>query len=763
MSSGHDIVLHGNITSRLENIISHAKTRDYSQSVADMKELLDLLPNHPSYTICVLEQTLAAGVNKREILKLINLFKKAFPTDPNGHLLNTQFYWINRDIEQIRKSWRETCDKASQGFHLQPVITATIFDAETGKARTKLGSLGLGARIRDHLNSSSLKESSEKIDPITDIALPVSVVTEQCEPVNGSTAAFNGRIEGLREPARYYYKYGNHPNNLCNDTAHRAVPGPRNARVVDFGENLFCAINAYAAQLAFTAADDVPTAIPDEPHATMNFEWPFGKDRNHKNGIGIIELLLGWKTAAHDSPRHITGEQNKQYPSVEYPGESVDLRDALVSIVYRSTKLDMRTYRPVAWIHGRTGTAAFPEHDNDLAAWALTGDFNNYAFVDDTLWHSMKMPLSALSTQWSFCGSNTEEMGKEMDRYTYAPIQSVLRENSSGNICICFLGEDELDTPEGSIEIAKLELSYRSWSMLSPGWGSTFLPNGTHYKSDPALLTNGTIRIFDNFWFDDFDSSSERTLTWRLRDSAAVQSFKIHQNLIAPTKDVEVSLSVDGETFFSVWSGLLDDVPEDPAAWAADVSKSEGSGFCTIVVLETDQEALFIRLTLKSSYRDGCIGLDTFEVFGEGLLPMPNGTSVSLSDLATGLQPNTPVYAKLVAECASNTFEGDVVCVNMPALNAPQILQVQILSSDETICRLAVRTRAAGTFATLRVSVINTDGATVLEKVIEVGKWDAARDTIVTLTLPDKSNQQRQIVCHLENASGQDLHRMEIP
>lgn len=241
-----------------------------------------------------------------------------------------------------------------------------------------------------------------------------------------------------------------------------------------------------------------------------------------------------------------------------------------------------------------------------------------------------------------------------------------------------------------------------------------------------------------------------------------MQSFKIHQNLIAPAKDVEISLSVDGETFFSVWSGLLDDVPEDPAAWAAAVSKGEGSGFCTIAVLDAGQEASFVRLTLKSSYRNGCIGLDAFEVFGEGLLPMPNGTSVSLSDLATGLQPNTPIYAKLVAECANNTFEGDVVCVNMPALNAPQILQIQILSSDKTICRLVVQTRAAGTFATLSVSVIEADGTIVFEKVVEVGKWDAARDTVVTLTLPDKFNQQRQIICHLKNASGQDLHLMEI-
>lgn len=268
--------------------------------------------------------------------------------------------------------------------------------------------------------------------------MPISVVTEQCEPINGTTAAFNGRIQGIHEPAHYYFRYGADPNNLCNETVHRAVPGPRNARVADFGENLFSAINVYAAQLTFSAADDVPTALLDEPHAMMNIEWPFGKDRNHKNGIGVIELLLGWTTAAHDRPQRLAAMQMKQYPSVAYPGESVDLRDALASIVYRSTNLDMRTYRPVAWIHGRTGTAAFPEHYNDLAAWALTGDFDNHAFVDDNLWHRMEMPLSALSTEWRFCGSNTEEMGKEMDRYTYAPIQSVLRENSSGNICIFF-------------------------------------------------------------------------------------------------------------------------------------------------------------------------------------------------------------------------------------------------------------------------------------------------------------------------------------
>ena len=112
----------------------------------------------------------------------------------------------------MRMNWREANDTASHGYHFQPVIEATIFDAEMGEPRTKLGSPGLGDKIKARLNNKSIKERSEKIKPITDFALPISVVTEQCEPVNGSTAAFNGRIEGLREPARYYFKYGTNPS-----------------------------------------------------------------------------------------------------------------------------------------------------------------------------------------------------------------------------------------------------------------------------------------------------------------------------------------------------------------------------------------------------------------------------------------------------------------------------------------------------------------------------------------------------------------------
>lgn len=116
MRSEPEIFLKSDINPRIVSIISRAKLRDYPQSVVSMKELLDLLPNHPSYSLYVLNQVFAAGANKREALKLITLYKKTFPFDPNGYLLNALFYSNTGDIEQIKKTGGRPVTKHLRDF-----------------------------------------------------------------------------------------------------------------------------------------------------------------------------------------------------------------------------------------------------------------------------------------------------------------------------------------------------------------------------------------------------------------------------------------------------------------------------------------------------------------------------------------------------------------------------------------------------------------------------------------------------------------------
>ncbi len=729
--------------------------RRFRDTVRSLKNIFDLIPKHPTHIATVVNGLLTHGLDKRGYAQILEMYTRKFPSDPSGYSMKAKFHRDNDALEQVRQTWRDAAESASGGFHFQPVTQASLFDAEKGQRHTAIGTPDLGGKIADTLRSpDTASPADESGTNGIGSATSQNVITKPAEPIDGTTAALNGVVEGICKPTRYYFKYGHDAANLDRRTEPDFVPGSRNGRVADLGDNLFRSINAYASHTVFALDKEAPISENTRPPTKMVLGWPFGKDRNHKDGIGIIDLLLGWRPAARDIPHVKPDASGPKFPSKTYPGEALDLRDAEFSVLYRSDNLDQQEFRPVAWIHGRTGTSQFPESWDDLAAWAVTGPDEPAPFSDDGKWHCARFPLPAHSDAWTFCGSNIEEMGDSMGRYTYAPIQDQLRNNAGGNICICFVGGDELDTPEGHIEIAALELRYRSRSLLSPGWGTALTSEPDNPTTDPKLLTDGTIRIPDHFWFADPGRADECTLTWTLRETAEIECFKIHQNPIAPAREIEIMLSGDGNTFETACRCVLDDVPIDVAGWADAAAKGEGSGLCRIVLLETAIAARFIRLRILSSYHEGRVGLDAVEVFGAGVPPMPDGDRFTCSALATGLSSTTSVYAQLVTENEDGVVEGEIVQLDMPAENAPQILDVRLIATNELGTALKVRTRAGGTNAVLTTSLLDRDGADVAVKSLPVGTWNAPRDGFLRFPVP--SGAVAKAVCRIENEYGVD-------
>ena len=107
------------------------------------------------------------------------------------------------------------------------------------------------------------------------------------------------------------------------------------------------------------------------------------------------------------------------------------------------------------------------------------------------------------------------------------------------------------------------------------------------------------------------------------------------------------------------------------------------------------------------------------------------------------------MYTQLVAECGDNVYEGEILRTDLPAPDTPQILEVRVLKQQDCKITLHIRTRAGSSFATLHTTLIAEEGITIAEETIDVGKWDAPRDTIISFPLSAPPAYPMEVICHI--------------
>jgi len=652
-------------------------------------------------------------------------------------------------LDLMREAWHQNCQKAVKGFHFQPSVSVSIFDAEQGHAHTSIGAMGLGGQVRSDLEkipdlALHVSPPSALNDTGSKVAETSNVVTRPGEPIGLDGVAFNGVVSGFNIPTRYYFRFGPTADKLDRTTPHRDMPAGRYGRVSDSGENLFRRLTCYTSNLSF-----INSGI-DTSETALRLDWPFGKDRNHLDGIGIIDLLLGWQTLTQSrgTVDGIVPQQN--FPTLSYPGENIDLRDAKITLRYRSEDLNSKDFLPVAWIHSRSGTAAFPDDFDDLTAWAYTDNANPITFTCDGEWHEQSFELSGQSSKWTFSGSNIEEMGGGMARYNYAPIQDVQRDNVGGNICFAFVHGNDLDTPEGSFDIAHAEMSYRSRSLLGPGQMATFQSCPETSRHSATHLTDGTIGDIQSCWFAENATGEPIDLVWQLRDTAKIESFKVYRSVIAPAKALEIAVSLDGVSFEDVWAGVLSEVPEDPALWG---EFAQANGLAHAVVLAAPTSAQFVRLRIISGTHPDYVSLDAFEVFGQGLPFIPSSAPFSFSEKIDELDVGATVYAQLVAENAEGVFEGDVVEVHRPLEGSPHILSAEVTELQGDAAVFLARAIAMGSPATLSGEIASDSGHKIRIPTMSIGQWTVPRDVRVLLSGLEPGENYNG-TCWAENENG---------
>ncbi|MGJ3258679.1 MAG: hypothetical protein ACFE0S_03660 [Rhodospirillales bacterium] len=665
------------------------------------------------------------GASARDVMYLMTTYVREFDDDPSGYMMLAHGYYFRRQFEMVRKTWCDACQKVVKGYHFQPSIGPTIFDVEHGQPFSKLRGTGLGAKVMGALKELKQEPAAARAPASIEDSGTVSAETTHGEPIGMYGVALNGRLAGYTQPTRYYFRYGFAPDRLTETTPIRDMPAGVHGHARDTAENLFRRISFNTCMLV---AGEIKAPAPPQrfPMVSMKSEWPFGKDRNHRDGIGVIDLFLGWNNLVQRRGRIEGVDTPATFPTPEYPGEAVDLRDSRVTIRCRTSELDMKAFRPVIWLHGRTGTAVQPDYCDDLSAWAVTALSCAQTFTVDGAWHAITFNMPGLSTDWTFCGSNVEEMGDGMLRYTYAPIQNLQRANVGGNLCLTFVGGDELDTPEGELELAELELAYRSRSLLGPGQEAELV----HGPGDAGCLTDGTLGDVEHLWQAPVDEDAPLEFVWRLRGPANLSCFKVHQNVLAPAAGIEIAISGDEEMFTDVWIGTMADVPEDPLLWGGDAGSDV---VIHVVVPDTPVCARFVRLRIMSGQRPGAAGLDAFEVFGDGLPFIPSADEFSFSEAVTGLKETGPIYTQLVAENDDGIFEGDVVKIARPAAETPFILSVAVTGRGNGTANVSIRAIAMGEEGTLAMTLMSDDGEDVTVPPVRIGKWHVPADTAIRI------------------------------
>jgi hypothetical protein len=566
---------------------------------------------------------------------------------------------------------------------------------------------------------------------------PLQAKTLAPEFIGMGGANLNGVISGTTLPTKYYFRYGSASEQLTETTSTRYLPPGIFGKVKDTGENLCRHITSFCANISFINSESYPNDknqedIPPTSMTAMKFEGPFGKDRNHLDGIGAIDLLLGWQSAAHirgEVPQEFQRDRN---PKPAYPGEAIDLRDATFSLAYRSKGLDAKAFHPVAWVHSGTGEDAALEEDEDYTPWAITEDIGSRQIIDDGKWNNISFTLRDNSNAWSFCGSNVEEQGPVAAKYCYSPLGKTLRENRNGNICVTFVCGDELAPPEGDIEIGALELCYRSKSLLALGQGAGLVswPNGSEF--DPGSLTGGWVGNFDDCWRSSHSPQEDQEFVWRFEKEVSINSIKMHQNAVWPSCDVEIEVSQDGKEFGSVWAGQLIDVPIDPADWTGGFDLPTPFNFCNVAVFDEPIKGLFLRLRLKSGYRTEFWGLDAFEVFGDESVLRPAPEPCSFSEDIDGLDDDR-LFVQLVAENAMGKVEGEIVDFSRPKTLNPHAEDARVIKRWETGADVRLRTNAMGSWANVQIILKDVDGGSLTSELVSIGKQQVARDSVVRI------------------------------
>lgn len=462
-----------------------------------------------------------------------------------------------------------------------------------------------------------------------------------------------------------------------------------------------------------------PTPDPGmPPDLVLTITTPFGKDRNHMNGIGVADLVMGWCSTI----------ENPEEPTGEYPGRTLDLRDAEVELSLRCCALDPRDFYFASCCQTYLDTA-YVDYMDDCSTWSLTGQMTDMQNLSNNRWHTLRYHFRNDTAVWTYAGNNPYESGEKANRYAYRHIGDVLS-NHRGNIAFWFVFGNKRDTYERDLDVYSIALRYRDGFFLSPGWNARLISWPVGCVIDPSWLTNGWRGNPDQFWMSGPNPEVPQEFVWDFGKEVSLESIRLHQNTLYPAKDLELSGAMDRERFEPICAITL------PRKEGQEAANSR-----TFRLLDAPVTLRYLKLGIISGYQPEFWGLDAIEVFGDAGPLSPEVEPCSVSEELGGLEPGKTLYYQLVAENEAGTTYGDIRSIELPVDSRPVIHWAKVLKQEPGKVTLLVRLTAMGHETQLRGWFENQDGEVIEGPSLAAGCQPVPKHMTYIVSCPDKCAQ----------------------
>ncbi|MCX6993313.1 MAG: discoidin domain-containing protein [Kiritimatiellaeota bacterium] len=471
-----------------------------------------------------------------------------------------------------------------------------------------------------------------------------SAVETQAASALGTTGlTVNGRINPHTLPTRYYFEYGLTANYGFKTVPHQLPP----RLTAYYYENWDYGLSGW--QGGMNGKDLVHHVEESASKGFVRFLEPSGNDPNHVDGIGTLHLCSYFFPATCPSP---SGFQ------VFLGGSDPDLRGARVKIKVRGNK----------WVPNGAECVWWTQSDNDIsrqmatnwqrANWAYTG-FSLNDYLGSGKWEKVEYRLNNNSHDWTYGGNNLAQ--NRPDRYAYASLNDSLGRVSCDFFhLLAYVNPHKF--PEGSIDFDEFELAYRNYSLLLPSNGGKLLSFPAGSPDAPAALTDGWRNGPDHMWHSALNPADPLEFTYTFANPVTIQTVQIHQHPEWPSKEVEVLVSDDGQS----WKPLLKkSLPENSPA---------GPNFAFLLERGLSVAARYVRVRILSGYKPQYWGLGEIEMFGTGAIMQTDDDWYHVNLDIADLKPGQVYHFRLVAANAAGTSKGADQTFTLPADNRPYIV-----------------------------------------------------------------------------------------
>ena len=497
-------------------------------------------------------------------------------------------------------------------------------------------------RHRGHRTLRSLVSILLMLPALASCGSGPSVTTELSTPLGLGALSLNGSIDPGGVYTTYYFEYG-----LTGSYGFRTEERPLPARLSAFyGETWDEGTGGWGSW------DQEEIYHPSGGASGGYIEWQepaANHDFNHM-GADVLHLVKFLRTGLLD--------QWKEEGHAALGGGDPDLRGAKVSIWVRGRDWDSRGSELVWWLQSQSN----PELGNTLgwrrANWAHSG----YSLTDllmDGEWHRAQYRLQNDTRMWTYGGKNIAQ-GRAARRYEYWPIdQSLGHVNNNFFHLLAFV--DRHDLPTGSIDFDEFELTYRNESLILPSNGGRLLKSPSDSDQDPTALTDGWRNGEGKVWHSGSDPEDPVSLIYTFEDLVTIRSVQLHQNPVWPAKRVDVSTSLDGESYASAFEAVLPRKGKPNANFAFH--------------LETglSVEAGYLRVTILEGYESQHWGLGEIEVFGDGATMLPDDDLYQVTQDIRNLSAGKTYHYRLVAKNESGLYYGQDQIVVLSSDRGPQL------------------------------------------------------------------------------------------